>query len=71
MCPISSPKSIATRGRLISIEGGSNLQPALVLEAKTRGKLVAKYSGNQRNVIHLSEPLEAKTLNRLEMKHVG
>lgn len=71
MSVISSPKSLATRGRLIEIEGGSSLQPAIMLEATTRGRLNAKFIGRNRKVISIADPRTAKTFNILEMRHVG
>lgn len=79
MSVIASPKSLATRGRLIQIEGGSNLIPAILLDADTRGILQANADNDIRKVYPINQNRMAviKVRNsridqpKLEMRYVG
>ena len=79
MSVIASPKSLATRGRLIQIEGGSNLIPAILLEADTRGILAANSGKSERTIHSINESRKMQiglykvNLNseKREMRYVG
>lgn len=79
MSVIASPKSLATRGRLIQIEGGSNLIPAILLDADTRGILQATADNDIRKVYAINQNRVAtfKLRNlridqpKLEIRYVG
>lgn len=79
MSVIKSPKSMLTRGRLVNIQGGSRLQPALVLDMETRGKLTTYNEIKKRKIFAINEPRKVihklyslkSRQPKLEMRHVG
>jgi hypothetical protein len=71
MSAINSPISVLTRGRIVNIERGNALTPALLLKARTRGKLRTENLA-KRTTMHNLQPARAmKILNRLEITHGG
>ena len=79
MPTIISPKSIATRGRLINIQTGRTLQPAIMLEAKTKNRRDVTAQKSSRSIYAINEKrsLSVKLYSlrnlqpKLEMRYVG